>query len=224
VDADLDTLATALYVTTDDLLKAHPEQVPWRPAVGIQPRVTDAEIITLAVMQALLSFTSEARFLRYANKHQRQMFPVLPGQSGYNKRLRKLAHTMAWLKIRDPAAADRWTWLIIACHARLCLARTLAGDLRRPRERPAPPGRLTPARARRGFRNIRAKAAQPAGAPKPGKPGPGRPPGSKNGRPAPRHDAGKTTTRELTLKDKRERAGSTASFSVASGHLAGVAG
>ena len=80
-----------------DLLKAHPEQVPWRPAVGIQPRVTDAEIITLAVMQALLSFTSEARFLRYANKHLRQMFPVLPGQSGYNKRLRKLTHTMAWL-------------------------------------------------------------------------------------------------------------------------------
>jgi hypothetical protein len=35
-----------------------------------------------------------------------------------------------------------------------------------------PPGRLTPARVHRGFRNIRAKAAQPAGAPKPGKPGP----------------------------------------------------
>jgi hypothetical protein len=33
----------------------------------------------LAVVQALLSFTSEARFLRYANKHLRQMFPVLPG-------------------------------------------------------------------------------------------------------------------------------------------------
>ena len=41
MDADLDTLATAPYVTTDDLLKAHPERVPWRPAVGIQPRVTD---------------------------------------------------------------------------------------------------------------------------------------------------------------------------------------
>ena len=61
-------------MTADDLLKAQPEQLPWRPVVGIQPRVTDAEIITLAVMQALLSFTSEARFLRYANKHLRQMF------------------------------------------------------------------------------------------------------------------------------------------------------
>ena len=110
-------------------------------------------------------------------------------------------------KIRDPAAADRWTWLIITCHAQLRLARPLAADLRRPWERPAPPGRLTPARVRRGFRNIRAKTAQPAGAPKPGKPGPGRPPGSKNRRPAPRHDVGKTTKRELTLKARQERTG-----------------
>lgn len=110
-------------------------------------------------------------------------------------------------KIRDPAAADRWTWLVIACHAQLRLARPLADDLRRPWERPARPGRLTPARVRRGFRNIRAKAAQPAGAPKPGKPGPGRPPGSKNRRPASRHDVGKTTKRELTPKARRERTG-----------------
>ena len=110
-------------------------------------------------------------------------------------------------KTRTPQAADRWTWLIIACHAQLRLARALAADLRHPWERPAPPGRLTPARVRRGFRNIRAKAVQPAGAPKPGKPGPGRPPGSKNRRPAPRHDVGKTTKREPTLKARRERAG-----------------
>ena len=87
-------------------------------------------------------------------------------------------------KIRDPAAADRWTWLVIACHAQLRLARPLATDLRLPWERPCPPGRLTPARVRRGFRNIRATTGSPAGAPKPGKPGPGRPPGSKNRRPA----------------------------------------
>jgi hypothetical protein len=70
-------------------------------------------------------------------------------------------------KIRDPAAADRWTWLIITCHAQLRLTRPLADDLRLPWERPALPGRLTPARVRRGFRHLRAKTAQPAGAPKP---------------------------------------------------------
>lgn len=110
-------------------------------------------------------------------------------------------------KIRDPAAADRWTWLIITCHAQLRLARPLAADLRHPWERPAPPGRLTPARVRRGFRNIRAALPRLASAPKPGKPGPGRPPGSKNRHPAPRHDVGKTTRRERSLTAKREPAG-----------------
>jgi hypothetical protein len=41
----------------------------------------------------------------------------------------------------------------------------------------------------------RAKVRCPAGTPKPGEPGPGRPPGSKNRHPAPRHDVGKTTKR-----------------------------
>jgi DDE superfamily endonuclease len=110
-------------------------------------------------------------------------------------------------RIRRPAAADRWTWLIIAAYTQLRLARTLAEDLRLPWQRPATNGRLTPARVRRGFRNIRGTAGCPAGAPKPGKPGPGRPPGSKNRRPAPSYDVGKTTRRELTLKAKREKAG-----------------
>ena len=97
MDTDLDTLATALYVRTDDLLKAHPERVPPRPRIGLQPVITDAELVTLAVMQALLGFTSERRWIRYAHTHFRQMFPTLPGQSGYGKRLRGLADTMSWL-------------------------------------------------------------------------------------------------------------------------------
>lgn len=97
MDADLDTLATALYVTTDDLLRAHPERVPARPKVGIIPKTSDAEMLTLAVMQALLGYTSETHWLRYARKNLLGMFPNLPLQSGYNKRLRKLAATMSWL-------------------------------------------------------------------------------------------------------------------------------
>ena len=110
-------------------------------------------------------------------------------------------------KIRDPAAADRWTWLIIACHAQLRIARQLAADLRRPWERPAQPGRLTPARVRRGFRNIRATTTCPAGAPKPGKPGPGRPPGSKNRRPATRYDVGKRRTGATTRPAVKQQTG-----------------
>jgi hypothetical protein len=110
-------------------------------------------------------------------------------------------------KIRAPRAADRWTWLIIIAHAQLRLARPLTADLRLPWERPAPPGRLSPARVRRGFRNIRTTLPCLAGAPKPGKPGPGRPPGSKNRHPASRHDVGKTIKRDRTLKARDEGTG-----------------
>ena len=82
MDADLDTLATALYVRTDDLLKAAPERAPWRPAIGISPQITDAELVTLAVMQALLGFTSEARWLRYARTHLPACSRTCPGSPG----------------------------------------------------------------------------------------------------------------------------------------------
>jgi len=97
VDTDLDDLATALYVTCDDLLQAHPERVAPAPPGGFTARISDAEMLTLAVMQALLGHTSERRWLRHVRTHLLGMFPTLPGQSGYNKRLRALAPTMAWL-------------------------------------------------------------------------------------------------------------------------------
>ena len=97
MDADLDTLATALYVRVDDLLKSHPERAPWRPKVGIAPSLVDAELLTLAVLQALLGHTSEARWLRFARARLRHLFPYLPGQPGYNKRLRKSTATLGCL-------------------------------------------------------------------------------------------------------------------------------
>jgi hypothetical protein len=105
--------------------------------------------------------------------------------------------TLGWTapKIRSPAAADRWTWLIVAAHTQLRLARPLAHDLRRPWERPLPPERLTPARVRRGFRRLRTKTPSPASAPKPAHPGPGRPPGLRNTHRATRYDVGKIVTR-----------------------------
>ena len=115
MDTDLDTLATALYVTTDDLLRAHPERVPARPRIGIVPRTSDAEMLTLAVMQALLGYTNETQWLRYARKNLLAMFPTLPLQPGYNKRLRKLAATMTWLVGelgRQTTITDDEVWVV----------------------------------------------------------------------------------------------------------------
>ncbi|MFI6967066.1 hypothetical protein [Streptomyces sp. NPDC050255] len=64
--AELDSRATALHVKTDDLLKDSPHLAPWRPAVGIAPQLTDAELVTRAMMQAMPGFTSEAKWLRHA--------------------------------------------------------------------------------------------------------------------------------------------------------------
>ncbi|MFF3584966.1 NF041680 family putative transposase [Streptomyces mirabilis] len=110
--------------------------------------------------------------------------------------------TLGWTtpKLRTPEAADRWTWLLIVAHTQLRLARPLAVDLRRPWEKPTASGRLTPARVRRGFRNIRAHIACPTRVPKPRGVGPGRAPGAKNKRRAPRYDVGKTVKRPETLK------------------------
>jgi hypothetical protein len=56
--------------------------------VLIKPVLSDAELVTLAVLSALLGFTSERHWLRYARAHLAGLFPYLPGRSGYNKRLR----------------------------------------------------------------------------------------------------------------------------------------
>ena len=109
VTTNLDTLATALYVRTDDLLKESPQLAPWRPAVGITPRLSDAELVTLSVMQALLGFTSEARWLRHAQTHLRHLFPYLPQQPGYNKRLRGAAPLIRHAIRALAAGTTAWT-------------------------------------------------------------------------------------------------------------------
>jgi hypothetical protein len=92
VKSYLDSLATALYVKADDLLKDSPHLAPWRPAVGIASGLTDAELVTLAMMQAILGFTSEAKWLGHALAHLRHLCPHLPEKPGYNKRHSRLDH------------------------------------------------------------------------------------------------------------------------------------
>ncbi|MBD0674598.1 IS982 family transposase [Streptomyces sp. CBMA156] len=77
---NLDTLLTALYVFIDD-------HVAPRHRIGRPPRLSDAELLCLAVAQVLLGFPSARHWHRFAGSRLRHLFPYLPGQSGYNKRL-----------------------------------------------------------------------------------------------------------------------------------------
>lgn len=89
MDADLDTLCTTVYCTADDLL-------PERRANG-RRYVTDAEVVTLCVAQAVMGIPSDRRFLAVARKRLRHLFPKLPQQPGFHKRRRALADTIEWL-------------------------------------------------------------------------------------------------------------------------------
>jgi hypothetical protein len=59
-------------------------------------------------MQALLGYTSEARWIRHARAHLGHLFGYLPGQPGYNRRLRAAAGLITAL-IRM-LAADTSLW------------------------------------------------------------------------------------------------------------------
>jgi hypothetical protein len=87
--ADLDLLLTAVFATADDLL-------PWRPK-NARRSVTDAEVVTLAVAQAVMDIPSDREFLAIAARRLGHLFPKLPKQPGYWKRRLRLADTIEWL-------------------------------------------------------------------------------------------------------------------------------
>jgi hypothetical protein len=125
---------------------------------------------------------------------------------------RFLKQQLGWTRplLRDPAAADRWTWLLLACCAQLWLARELAALTRLPWQPRQPAAAMTPARVRAGFRRARQAAGTPASPAKPGKPGPGRPKGSRNKHKAPRYAVGKHAPKQPKQpKNPRKKANQT---------------
>jgi hypothetical protein len=102
MDADLDLLLITVFCTADDLL---PES-----SVNARRRVTDAEVVTLCVAQAIMGIPSDRRFLAVARKRLGHLFPQLPAQPGYFKRRRRLAGTLEWLMgvfaAQSPGAND----------------------------------------------------------------------------------------------------------------------
>ena len=72
MDADLDLLCTAVYCTADDLLPDRPRNA--------RRAVSDAEIVTLCVAQAIMGIPSDRRFLKIARKRLAHLFPSIPNQ------------------------------------------------------------------------------------------------------------------------------------------------
>jgi Transposase DDE domain len=104
VSKELNALLTALYVFLDDHV------VPPRTGRGRRPELSDSELVTLAVAQVLLGYDSERRWIRHchSNPQWRAMFPYLPGQSGYHKRLKKAEPLLCQAILALAAACPSW--------------------------------------------------------------------------------------------------------------------
>jgi hypothetical protein len=83
VTADLEALLTALYVLIDDHVIPSGGRRPGRPK-----KLSDAELVCLAVAQVLLGARSEHHWLRLCYSRLGHLFPYLPRQPGYHKRLK----------------------------------------------------------------------------------------------------------------------------------------
>jgi len=81
--ADLDLLLIAVFCTADDLL-------PKRPG-NARRRITDAEVITLCIAQAMLGVRSDEQFLAVARHRLGHLFPQLPERSAFHKRRLRLS-------------------------------------------------------------------------------------------------------------------------------------
>ncbi len=101
MDADLDLLLISVFCTADDLL---PER-----AGNAKRRLTDAEVVTLAVAQAIMGITSDERFIRTAIKRLGHFFPALTLRSGFFKRRDRLADTIEWLIGMFASHSPGWT-------------------------------------------------------------------------------------------------------------------
>ena len=126
---------------------------------------------------------------------------------------RMIKQTLGWTapRVRHPATADLWTWLIIAAHTQLRLARPLTEDLRHPWERPVedrtavpgprparvsqppPEGGPSHSRTETGQARPRTPARQP-------QPAQGPHPGRRQDRETRRNDQGTRTAARLNVK------------------------
>jgi hypothetical protein len=98
--ADLDLLLIYVFCIADDLLPERPENA--------RRSLTDAEVVTLCVAQAIMGITSDERFVKTAVKRLRHLFPALTNRSGLHKRRDRLADTIEALIATVASQSPGW--------------------------------------------------------------------------------------------------------------------
>ena len=107
MNTELNTLLVTLYVHLDDrILPAIGFSRDHRP--GRKSALSDVELLCLLVAQHLLGIASDRKWIRYARAHLRGMFPNIPKQSGWGKRVRQSTGLIS--AVITELARDTPTW------------------------------------------------------------------------------------------------------------------
>ncbi|MBA2733286.1 MAG: hypothetical protein H0U54_10395 [Acidobacteria bacterium] len=104
---------TSLFI--DDYLKAHPHCAQWRRSPHSEPRFSDAEVLTIALLQGSFQVTSLKHTYRLIRANFRQAFPRLPSSAEWLRRLHQLSIQVGLLPEATSASERRtafYLWLI----------------------------------------------------------------------------------------------------------------
>lgn len=110
----LEDMFLLLYCTLEDLYSEHaPSEIRFR-SQHQRIQFTDAEVLTLSLMQEALSNDSERSFHRFVRKNYLHLFPKLVSRDRYHRRRKALwalqAHLLSMLSRR---LAENVRWLVV---------------------------------------------------------------------------------------------------------------
>lgn len=91
---DFDDFCLWMYVLVDDIWQ---QIAPWFKRPGPEPLCSDSELITMALIGECRGWDVETEMLSEWQEH-RDLFPVIPSQSRFNRRRRNLMQAFNWVR------------------------------------------------------------------------------------------------------------------------------
>lgn len=96
---------TQVYVFVADYLVAHPTLAAWRQSNNAEPEFTDAEVITIALMQGCLGCASLKQTYQFIADNHADCFPLLCTYPRWIARLHDLQPIVGHLVVGRPFQA-----------------------------------------------------------------------------------------------------------------------
>ena len=90
MSASVDDHMTKIYCFVDDFLKTHPGLAHWRRSPHAHPQFSDAEVLTLALLQGVFEVATLKQTYRLVAQNWRAAFPALPVYHQWVTRLPQL--------------------------------------------------------------------------------------------------------------------------------------